>query len=211
MKLSRTAILDIDVECRPLSWINADYVSREITAVAWKWLEQESSINPGVILLGNRFFGGHKVTMEEVYEDWRRDLQVFRGVLEVADVLTGHFLRGFDLPLIQGTFIEYGLPLMGDKLTVDTKLDFVKRSGISLSQENLGAMFELNHPKVHMNQQQWRDGNRLLAHGIREVRDRVMGDVLEHIELYNTLQGKGLLAPPRVWYTVGSGKGGYHA
>jgi hypothetical protein len=32
-------VLDFDVECRPLSFLGSDYMTKEITAMAWAWAD----------------------------------------------------------------------------------------------------------------------------------------------------------------------------
>jgi hypothetical protein len=81
----------------------------------------------------------------------------------------------------------------------DTKSDLVRGQGISKSQENLGAMFELAHPKVGMNTSKWAAGNMLLPHGIAETKKRVVGDVRQHVELRATMIERGVLGPAKVW------------
>ena len=176
-------ILDFDVEARPLHWISGDYVSKEITAIAWAWVDQPEDVT--CYLLGET----DPVTM----------LQAFREVYATADMVTGHFIRGYDLPMINGALTEYQLPTLGEKLTHDTKIDFVRRQGLSSSQENLGAMLKLHHPKVKMDQAKWRDANRLTPEGLKLARERVIGDVQQHIEMRRRLLELGYLGPPVKW------------
>jgi DNA polymerase elongation subunit (family B) len=126
-------------------------------------------------------------------------LEAFREVYEDADVVTGHYIRGFDLPLLQGSMMRLGLPLLGPKLAQDTKNDLVAAQGISKSQENLGAMYELEHPKVGMNTSLWAKGNMLLPEGIEATVKRVMGDVDQHIELRREMLYHGHLGAPRLY------------
>ena len=176
-------VLDFDCEARPLHWISGDYVSKELTAIAWAWVDKPEVVT--CYLLGE----SEPVEM----------LQAFAAVYAQADMVTGHFIRGYDLPLVNGAMTEYQLPILGDKLTHDTKLDLVKRSGLSGSQENLGAMLCLAHPKVKMNQSRWRDANRLTPSGFKAVRERVIGDVQQHIEMRQRLLELGYLGSPKVW------------
>ena len=37
-------VLDFDVEARPLHWISGDYVSKEITAIAWAWVDKPDDV-----------------------------------------------------------------------------------------------------------------------------------------------------------------------
>ena len=175
-------VLDFDVECRPLHFYG-DYVSKEITAIAWAWCDQPEDVT--CCLLG-----------EMALPDM---LRRFRDAFDAADMLTGHFIRGFDLPLIQGQLTELQLPTLNDKNTHDTKLDLVRRHGFSGSQENLGATLGLTNPKVQMNQATWRAANRLTPEGLELVRERVIGDVKQHIEMRKRLLELGYLGPPTMW------------
>lgn len=175
-------ILDFDVEARPLHWIGGDYVSKEITAIAWAWVGETTAT---AYLLGET--------------DPIEMLQRFVAQYDQADLVTGHFIRGYDLPMVSGALTEYQLPPLGKKLTQDTKIDLVRSSGLSKSQESLGAMLGLAHPKVQMNQAKWRAANRLEPEGLAYVRERVMGDVLQHIEMRQRLLELGYLGPPVLW------------
>ena len=176
-------ILDFDVEARPLHWISGDYVSKEITAIAWAWTDKPEDVT--CYLLGDT--------------DAPSFLRAFLDVYNAADLVTGHFIRGYDLPMVNGALTEYGLPALGDKLASDTKLDLVRRQGLSGSQENLGAMLGLVNPKVKMDQRTWREANRLTPEGLALVRERVVGDVRQHIELRAKLLERGYLAAPVMW------------
>lgn len=176
-------VLDFDCEARPLHWISGDYVSKEITAIAWAWCDRPEQVS--CYLLGEV----DPITM----------LMAFRAAYDTADMVTGHFIRGYDLPMVNGALTEYQLPTLGDKLSQDTKIDLVRRQGLSGSQENIGTMLKLNHPKVKMDQAKWRDANRLTPEGMALTRERVTGDVRQHIEMRRRLIDLGYLAAPVVW------------
>jgi hypothetical protein len=171
------------VEARPLHWISSDYVSKEITAIAWKFISEPGPVS--CVLLG------------EV--EPREMLRLFVEAFNAADMVSGHYIRGYDLPTINGALTEYQLPPLSDKLVQDTKTDLIPSAGLSKSQENLGATLGLTHPKVQMNQAYWRDANRLTPEGIARTRERVIGDVLQNIELRQRLLELGYLTPPKVW------------
>jgi hypothetical protein len=176
-------ILDFDCECRPLSFMGGDYVTKDITAMAWAWTDRPEDVT--VFALGEV----DNLTM----------LQAFRAAYDLADMVTGHYIRGFDLPLVNGAMTEQQLPSLSDKLSHDTKIDLIRRHGMSGSQENIGAMLGLQHPKVSMNQQKWREANRLTPEGIALSKERVAGDVRQHIEMRRRLLELGYLSEPKVW------------
>lgn len=182
-------ILDFDLENRPISYLGSDYTTGDITAIAWSWV------------------GDDEVSCEVQTKDdrsRRRMLRRFVDAYDAADMVTGHFIRGYDLPVINGALMELGLPPLGDKMTCDTKLDLLKRKYISASQENLGAMLGLEAPKVQMNTPLWREANRLTRAGIDLTRIRVVGDVVQHKELREKLLDLGWLSSPKVWRSAGS-------
>lgn len=176
-------ILDVDIENRPLSYLGSDFTTGEVTALAWAWTDKPDDVT--VYLLG-------PMTLRSI-------LTKFLPVYAQADVVTGHYLRGHDLPMLNGALMELGMPALPEKMTQDTKLDLLRSKGISLSQESLGAMFKLEAPKVTMNQAKWRAANRLSPDGIAWVKERVTGDVRQHIELRRRLLDGGYLGPAKVW------------
>lgn len=178
-------VLDFDIENRPLSYLGSDFTTAEVTALAWAWIAEDADAPVTVYLLG-------ETSLDTM-------LQEFVAAYEQADLVTGHFIRGHDLPMINGALVEQGLPVLPDKMTQDTKLDFVRTKGLSLSQESLGAMLRLEHNKVTMNQARWRAANRLTPEGVAAVRDRVTGDVRQHIELRRELLKLNYLSPPKLW------------
>lgn len=183
-------VLDFDVECRPIAWYG-EWVTKQPTAIAWHFVGVWSGVEVAVI--------GESFDARNVLDEERDMLERFRRAYDAADVVTGHYIRGFDLPLINGAMMRLGLPLLGTKLAQDTKGDLAKAHGLSKSQENLGAMFELEHPKVPMNTALWGEGNMLLPEGIEATKKRVVGDVRQHVELRATMLERGVLAAPSPW------------
>lgn len=175
-------ILDFDCEARPLSWYGGDWVTKEITAIAAQFIGEKRM---------------HCWALGEV--ETEQILEGFVKLYDQADMVTGHFIRGYDLPLINSALLEFGYPPLGDKLTHDTKGDLLKFSGLSKSQENLGAMLGLEHPKVGMDQAKWRAANRLEPKGVRFTKERVKGDVRQHIEMRGVMLERGMLGRPRMW------------
>jgi hypothetical protein len=175
-------VLDFDIENRPLSYLGSDFTTGEVTAIAWAWAD---SPDVEVFLLG-------ECAIEYI-------LQRFVDAYKQADMVTGHFIRGHDLPMLNGALMECRMAPLEDKLVQDTKVDLIRSKGISLSQESLGAMFRLEHAKVQMNQCKWRAANRLTPEGLAEVRQRVTGDVKQHMALLRELKANGYLAAPSMW------------
>lgn len=204
----RARILDFDCEARPLSWYGGDFVSKEVTAIAWAWVSssdpKRTSGRVECALLGSGPFADFTVDYQ-----LQKMLYAFRQAYDAADVVTGHYLRGFDLPLLNGAALELGLAPLGPKLVQDTKGDLVRFSGMSKSQEAIGAMLGLKHPKIGMTQDDWRSANRLEPEGIERTRRRVVGDVRQHVEMRAALLERGMLGPPRRWDSGARPEGRY--
>jgi len=176
-------ILDFDTESRPLSFWYGDKTTSEITAISSAWIDDLGTLQ--TYLLGHH-------TAEEMY------LQFYDRYNE-ADLITGHYIRAHDLPLLNSLAIELGLPRLGPKLTCDTKMDLKKKRDIPATQEYLSEVLEVPAPKVHMTQHTWRNANRLSESGIIATKERVAGDVVQHILLRHELLKRDLLHAPKVW------------
>lgn len=189
--------LNFDIEVRPLGWYGGDWVHKEITVIACAW--EDDPTNTLEVYTATRRRGSMK-----------RMLKKFAARYDEAGLVTGHFIRGFDLPTVNMQMFEEGLPGLSRKLTHDTKQDLLKISGISKSQENLASWLGIEHDKVGMTMGDWRAANRLTEEGIALAAERAGGDVLQNIEMRRALLDRGLLGPPKLW-TPGDTPEEYHA
>jgi len=181
-KTRKLAILDFDIENRPLSYLGNDFTTGEITAIAWQWT---SAHKPTWVALG--------------FHKPQEMIQYFLDFYNRADVVTGHYILKHDLPAINAMCLEYGFPPLGEKLVSDTKIHLKNHKLVSASQESLAAMLGDPFPKVHMTQQDWREANRLTPSGIAATIKRVTGDVKQHMWLRAKLVELDMLKPPVFW------------
>jgi len=173
-------ILDFDIENRPLTYLGSDFTTAEITAIACSFGSQEPMF---CWLLGE----------DEPHEM----LDYFVQMYNAADLVTGHYIRKHDLPMINGALAEYGMQPLRPKLTCDTCIDLKSIKVISKSQESLSEMLKVPAPKIAMTQADWRAANRL--EDIQKTYVRVTGDVRQHQLLRLRLLDLGLLSEPKVW------------
>jgi hypothetical protein len=176
-------ILDFDIETRPLSFWYDGKPTAEITVIASCWANDMSTMQ--VHVLGE--------------DEPEAMLTHFVERYDQADIVTGHYIRMFDLPMISGALLEYGFRPLSPKLTIDTKNDLIKKGDIPATQEFLGELLELPFPKVQMSQVKWRKANRLSPEGIQGARERATGDVYQHMALRLELAAVGALKQPKVW------------
>lgn len=173
-------ILDFDIENRPLTYLGMDFTTSDITAIAASFGDR---LPVKCWLLG-------RDPVDEM-------LQGFIDLYNEADIVTGHYIRRHDLPIINGALMEYGYPVLSPKLTSDTKMDMVRRGGISASQEAISGMLGLKKPKIHMTQTDWRAANRLEHVELAEA--RCVGDVRQHQQMRKAMLEAGMLGSPKMW------------
>jgi hypothetical protein len=198
MKLSERPIriLDFDIENRPLSYWIPDRPTAEITAIASCWTDDLSSME---VWLLTRDDDGPRDVMERLLVRYAE-----------ADMVTGHYIRKHDLPIMNGALYEMDMPLLGPKLTCDTKLDMFVKADVPATQEFLLDTLDVRdvygNPvrKYHMSQSDWREANRLTAAGVEKTRARVQSDVFGHIALRVAMLARGMLQAPRMWNPGGA-------
>lgn len=191
---SKLRILDFDLENRPLSYLGMDWTSAEITAIAWAWSDN-ATVETLLLTARGQYVDrlGKKRTPKDAFA-------YFRDVLISAGIVTGHYIRKHDLPILNSAMVETGVRPLPALLVSDTQQDLVRRKDLSASQENLASMFGLPEPKHHMTQTEWREANRLFSDDkIGLSRKRVVGDVVQHRALRAEMVKRGLLRAPRYW------------
>jgi hypothetical protein len=176
-------ILDFDCEALPGHWIGGDYVSKIITAVAFAWRHIPDQVS---------YMTHYQYSPSEMSVTLADELRA-------ADIVTGHYIRGFDLTLVNGMLLRAGEGPLPKLTTVDTKLDLNKAHGRSLSQKNLASLVGVNLPKIDVTLTEW-EGFNLREPGFEEAGvKRVTGDVKQHLELYDRLIDMGWVTTPSTW------------
>jgi DNA polymerase elongation subunit (family B) len=185
LKIRPRRILDFDIETRLVGFHSGGKFGPggcEPTAIAWSWI---GTAEVCVQLLG--------------IHDPMTMLEEFAEVYDRADIVTGHYISHFDLPVLNGALMEHGLPLLRPKLVQDTCTGLKKRAGHSKSQENMAGMLGIPEAKQHMSDWRWRESTRLTPEGIEATRRRVVDDVIQHKALRAKLLERGLLNGPKLW------------
>jgi DNA polymerase elongation subunit (family B) len=181
---SEALILDFDTECRPMHY-NEWRPESQITAIAWAW-----SYDP------------NQVYVELLEPDGSNERDMLRRFLQAyidADVITGHYCRKHDLPLLNDHLVRLGLLTLPPRMVQDTQADMTAIKGLGKSQDNLATTFGLASAKHHMTGADWRLANQLSEEGAALTKKRVVDDVRQHMELREAMVARGLLKPPRMW------------
>lgn len=186
-----TRILDFDIENRPASYWIPDKPTAQITSIAAAWAHRPREVFVWLLRPVHTLAEWNRMNQEM--------LLGFKALYDEANVVTGHYIRKHDLPIINGALMEHGLPLLGAKMVQDTKMDMVKKGDIPATQEFLAEMLEIEAQKYHMTQVKWRRANTLVDEGLEETRRRVTRDVKQHMDLRKRMLAAGVLKSPKVW------------
>jgi hypothetical protein len=108
-------------------------------------------------------------------------------MVESAGAVTGHNILRHDIPLLNSHFDRMDQPRIEWPHAIDTMKLITGGMGMSRSQENLLAMYELNREKMTVPLAIWEKAWRGSVKESRIVVERCETDVLGHIELYKKL------------------------
>ena len=184
MKIQKTKrylkVLDFDIETVAAGFADPQWVPQKVTVIAWSWIDSE------------------KV---EVYTRLEKPspnmmLSWFLEAYDEADMVTGHNLLRFDLPVLNSEMLRHGYPSLSPKLTQDT-MRIVKTKGFKKGQDNIGKLLRLPLDKMPLTWQEWQDAYE--EKDWATVKERAASDVLQHKLMRTEMLERGWLLPPRVW------------
>lgn len=186
-------VLGFDLENRPGAYWFGDATTSQITAFAWKWVD-EPAVRTMLLRADGRFEldTGRPVSAAVAY---RR----FAAELATAGLVFGHNIRQHDLPILNAGLLRLLLPPLAPVRTTDTLRDYPKRRGMAANLASFSDLYGLDGGKHSMSQHAWEQANQLTTAGVAEARERVVSDVLLQEQLRGRLLDLGLLKAPRVW------------
>lgn len=179
-------ILDWDMETIAAGFADPQWVPQKITCVAWSWVGQDS--------VESRI-----ATSEGLFSRPERRAKMLEPLIEAineADMLIGHNLLRFDLPILQSEMLRLGFDPLGPVLVHDT-MRIVKTKGFKKGQDNLISLTHTPIPKMPLSWQEWQEAYEEKAW--QTVVERCESDVLGHKILYAEMKKRGWLKPPTMW------------
>lgn len=118
------------------------------------------------------------------------DLARFRKMIESAGAVTGHNIIKHDIRLLNSHFDRLDQPRIRWPHVLDTMQMITGGMGMSRSQENLLAMYDLERVKMTVPLAIWEKAWRGAKKESAIVVERCESDVLGHIELYKKLRDR---------------------
>jgi len=179
-------ILDFDVETVAAGFADPDWVPQKITCVAWSWIG-EDEVHSRIC------------KPQGLYERPKlraRMLDELLSQIERADVLTGHNIARFDLPVINAECVRLGLRPIESALVEDT-MKLVRAKGLKKGQDNLGRLLRTSGEKLALDWQAWQDAYE--EPGWPTIIERAESDVRMHKEMRAILLERGLMRAPFTW------------
>lgn len=182
---SPVRILDFDIECLAAGYADPEWVPHKVTAAAWSWIGDDDVES---LLTGkDGFFNAGKRG---------RRLRPLLDAIAAADVVTGHNLLRFDLPVLNAECLRCGLDPLPRVRVIDT-IRLPKTKGLKKGQDNLSAMLDGAEQKKALTWFEWDEAYE--ETGWPVVRERVVSDVVQHKEMYELMRRRGWLGEPRPW------------
>lgn len=169
-------VLDFDTENVPGFYWYDDKTTDFLHTVAWCWVD-----NPKLVEYLTTYWDPKRGLVMQ-------DLGPFLAALSQADAVTGHNIKRHDIPLTNGHALRYGLKPIAWPAPLDTLQMFPKTGGISKSQENLAALYDLAEQKMRVPLPVWERASRGEPAASKIVVDRCISDVRGHAELYTKIR-----------------------
>jgi len=170
--------LDFDIETVAAGFADPEWVPQKVTAIAWSWCDEEH------VSYATRLDGAEYM------------FQSFLEAYEAADIVTGHNIYRFDLPVLNADLLRNEFDPLEPKLVQDT-IRIVKTKGFKKGQDNLATLLESPVQKMPLNWQEWQDAYE--ESDWRTVIDRVVSDVRGHKIIRAKMMERGWLKPAIRW------------
>ena len=178
-------VLDFDLETLAAGFADPNWVPQKITCAAWSWVGEEK-VHATISDKMGFFTPELRVEM----------LRPLLKALYQADMVTGHNLIRFDLPVLNAECHRLGLPPLKAFLVQDT-MRVAKMKGFKKGQDNISELLETVQKKQAMTWQEWEDAYE--EDGWKSIISRAKSDVMQHKEMRAEMLERGWLKPPAMW------------
>lgn len=179
-------VLDFDIETVAAGFADPEWVPQKITCVAWSFVGEEEV---HVRVCGPAGLFGRPQRRAKM-------LKPLLAAIHEADMLTGHNITRFDLPVLNAECLRLGLPCLPSKLVQDT-IKLVKTKGFKKGQDNIARLQKIEEEKKAMDWQHWQDAYD--EDGWPQVIERCVTDIIQHKAIRAQMIEDGWLRTPRVW------------
>lgn len=181
----RLRILDFDLETLAAGYADPRWVPSKITCAAWSWIGEEEVHS---LITGKDGFFDARLRVER--------LEPVLSAIREADIVTGHNLLRFDLPILNAELMRGGAgPL--EPIGVQDTIRLPKAKGLKKGQDNLSSVLGTASKKQAMTWVEWDDAYE--EDGWPEVISRCVSDVRQHKEMRAAMLAAGWNKPTTLW------------
>lgn len=178
-------ILDFDVETLAAGFADPAWVPQKITCVAWSWVGEE---DVQVRVCGPMGFFKPDLRKEMISDLLEQ--------INQADVVTGHNIIRFDLPVLNSECLRLGLPPLKEVQAQDT-MRIVKTKGFKKGQDNIGKLLATAEQKLSLDWQGWEEAYE--QDGWETIKERCVSDVVMHKQMRLEMISRGWLKEAKKW------------
>lgn len=179
-------VLDFDIETIAAGFADPNWVPQKISCVAWSFVGEES--------VHSRICG--PLGLYSRPQNRRKMLEPLLAAIDEADLLIGHNIIRFDLPVLNAECLRLGLPSLKAKRVQDT-MRIVKTKGFKKGQDNIIQLTGVPLKKLALSWQEWQDAYE--ENGWKTIIERCEGDVMGHKMMWAEMKERGWLKPETVW------------
>jgi hypothetical protein len=181
----RLRILDFDIETLAAGFADPNWVPQKITCISYSWVGSDEVKS---VITGKDGFFDRRIR--------GRRMAPFLEEFNKADVVTGHNVLRFDLPVLNAESILCGLGKLPPVAVHDT-MKLPKTKGLKKGLDNLGLMLEVEGEKQAMSWGQW--DNAYEVDGWPEVISRCESDVIMHKQIRQAMIDAGIIGHVTNW------------
>ena len=178
-------VLDFDIETVAAGFADPQWVPNRAVCWSYCWTDEKEA---KVSALPVRDFYDHEAR--------RAFLNPLFDMIAEADVLTGHNIIRFDLPVLNAECLLLGLPTIGAKLVQDT-IRLPKSKGFKKGQDNVSHALGVKEEKMPLSWAKWEAA--YAEPDLTTIKERCASDVLMHIQMRQKMIERGILGAPRMW------------
>lgn len=178
-------VLDFDIETLAAGFADPNWVPQKITCVSWSWV---GSDDVEVMVCGPMGFFDPKLRAPMV--------EALVEQIDQADMVTGHNLLRFDLPVLNSECLRLGLPSLSGVMVQDT-MRIVKTKGFKKGQDNIGRLLKTLEQKMTLDWQAWEDAYE--EDDWKTIKERCASDVTMHKQIRLEMISRGWIKNPIKW------------
>lgn len=178
-------ILDFDIETMAAGFADPNWVPQKITCVSWSWVDEE---DVSVLISGPMGFFKPELRKPMV--------QALVDQIKQADMVTGHNLLRFDLPVLNAECLRLGLDSL-EPIRVQDTMRIKKTKGFKKGQDNIGRLLKTLEQKMALDWQGWEEAYE--EDGWQTIKDRCVSDVQMHKQIRLEMIERGWIKKETRW------------